>query len=230
MSRLPNGTLPRFGSAARVAHWTLAIPFLLLLTTGLLLYVPPAKALHVGGYRVVPLIHVLLGIAFLPALGLALLAQPRRRALYADLRRLFRLEPGDGAWTAFAVRSLLGARMRQPPTGKFNAGQKANTAVSAAFTIGLIATGLVLAVNFFSKAVFGARFVEQVYTWHDAFVVIAIPVVAGHIYLATLNPPTRASLPGMIGGRVDRAWARAHHDRWVEELQGEDGPSGRSPT
>ena len=41
----------RFSRATRITHWTLAVPFLLLLASGLLLYVPEAKALHVGGYR-----------------------------------------------------------------------------------------------------------------------------------------------------------------------------------
>mgnify|MGYP001175620120 CR=1 FL=1 len=218
-------TLPRFSPVTRIAHWTLALPFLFLLATGLLLYVPRLKAIHVGGYRLLPLLHVIAGLALIVALVVVYLLQPGRRALYRDLRRLVQLGPGDLAWLRYAGYALLGARVRQPPTGKFNAGQKANGLASAVFTSGLIATGSVLAVNFFTKAVFSTRFVEQVYPLHDLFTIVAIPVVAVHIFFATLNPSTRPSLRGMLDGRVDRAWARKHHDRWAAEVEAVETPS-----
>lgn len=219
MSESSQSTILRFGGASRLAHWTLAVPFLLLLATGLLLYVPEVKGLHVGGYRLVPLIHVLLGLAFTGGLIAVFLIQPRKARLYADLRRLLHIAPGDASWLRYAGYALLGAQVKQPPTGKFNAGQKLNALASACFTLGLIATGLILAVNFFTKSVFGHGFVEQVYPYHDAFMLIAIPIIAGHIYFAAINPGTRAALRGMLDGRVDRRWARGHHSLWVEEIE-----------
>lgn len=52
---------------------------------------------------------------------------------------------------------------------------------------------------------------------HEAFALLSITLVAGHIYMATLNPSTRHSLRGMWGGFVKRDWAREHHAKWVEE-------------
>lgn len=209
----------RFSRQSRLAHWTLALPFLLLLATGLLLFVPEVKGIHVGGYRLVPLIHVIAGIALIVALLPVYLLQPRVRRLHSDLRRLFHWDAADLAWLRYAAYVLLGARLRQPPTGKFNAGQKANAAASLVFSLGMIVTGAILAVNYFTKTVFSPRFVEQVYPYHDLFMLVSIPIVAGHIYFAAINPGTRTALRGMLDGRVNLAWARGHHQRWVAELE-----------
>jgi formate dehydrogenase subunit gamma len=211
-------TIARFGPGSRIVHWAHAVPFLLLLFSGLLLYVQPIKAVNAGGFRLVSLLHVLIGIVFIASPIPLYLTLPARSAVHDDLRRLFRLERGDPAWGLYALGSVFGARVPQPPAGKFNLGQKLNTAFSVVVTLGLMASGAVLAVNFFTKSVFPARFVEQVFPLHDIFMVVAIPVVAAHVYLGSLNPSTRESLRGITGGRVSRAWARAHHAAWVDEI------------
>jgi formate dehydrogenase subunit gamma len=211
--------LPRFSGGLRLLHWAHAIPFLFLLITGLTLFIPPVKAAHIGGYRLVPLLHVLVGIAFILSPIPLYLALHAEAAVGADLRRLFELRPEDGAWARYAVGAVLGARVRLPPTGKFNAGQKANTLFTAAVTAGLMASGAVLAVNFFTKRIFSAAFVERVFPAHDFFMLIALPVVAAHIYLGALNPGTRESLRGITTGCVRRAWAREHHALWAKEVE-----------
>jgi formate dehydrogenase subunit gamma len=45
-------------------------------------------------------------------------------------------------------------------------------------------------------------------------------VLAGHVFLAVVFPPTRPALRGMLTGWVDRTWARRHYARWVVELDG----------
>ena len=42
--------------------------------------------------------------------------------------------------------------------------------------------------------------------------------VLGHIYLGTIG--NEGSFEGMIGGEVDEAWAKQHHDLWYEEVRG----------
>ena len=214
-SRSGGATLLRFSVASRVAHWCLSVPFLFLLATGLLLYVPSLKALHVGGYRLLPLLHVTAGITLLALLLPVYALQPGARRLRNDLKLLFTPEPDDAGWLRYAGFALLGARLKAPPIGKFNAGQKLNTLATALYTLGLLASGIVLGINFFTKRLFAARFVENVYPLHDFFTFVAIPLIAGHIFLSAINPSTRAALRGMFDGRVDAAWARLHHDRWA---------------
>ncbi len=211
----PAGTVLRFTAATRAFHWVHAVPFLVLLLTGLSLFLPPVKSVHIGGYRLVPLIHVIVGVAFIVGVPLLVIAVRNRRALATDLRQALTPEPGDAAWGRYAVYALLGARVAEPPAGKYNLGQKLNSAFWIAVTAGLMGSGVVLAVNFFTKRVFGAGFVEQAFTWHDALMFLAIPVLLGHLYLALVNPATRPSLRGILTGRVDAAWARRHHARWA---------------
>jgi formate dehydrogenase subunit gamma len=198
------------------------VPFLFLLATGLALYVPELKAIHAGGFRLFALAHVCAGIATLAApialwIGLRVSAKFR-----SDLGATVRFEPTDTAWLEYAAGAVAGLRRREPPVGKFNAGQKLNTIFSLAVTAGLLATGAVLAVNYFARGAIPAAFVEQVFPWHTRLMILSLPVLAGHIYLALLHPSTRPSIHGIIGGRVNLAWATRHHRRWVDELEGEN--------
>jgi len=219
--------VPRFSAASRLAHWALALPFLVLLATGLLLFVPPIKAVHLGGYRLVPLIHVIAGGVFLVVAPLVWLAAPGRRALCQDLRRLLSPAAGDGAWLRYAGYALLGAKLTAPPAGKFNAGQKLNAAALLLLSAGLGLSGVVLGINFFTKAVFAAAFVERVFPLHDLLMLLALPLIAGHLYLAAVNPSTRPSLRGMLDGRVRREWAATHHALWLAEIEARQEPAGR---
>jgi formate dehydrogenase subunit gamma len=215
----------RFGPGSRLLHWAHAAPFLFLLLSGLILFLPSLKAVHIGGFRLVPLLHVLVGIAFILSpipLALALKSEVATRA---DLRGLFKPDKADMPWLRYAVGSVLGARVRPPAVPKFNFGQKANTLFTVLITAGLMLTGAVLAVNFFTKRIFPALFVEQVFPIHDLLMLIAIPVVLVHIYLGSLNPGTRESLRGIIGGRVKRNWAQSHHALWLSEIDGQAAPN-----
>ncbi len=49
---------------------------------------------------------------------------------------------------------------------------------------------------------------------HDIATWVAVPLIAGHLYLALVNPSTRHSLRGMVLGTVRRDWARRHHPKW----------------
>jgi cytochrome b subunit of formate dehydrogenase len=64
---------------------------------------------------------------------------------------------------------------------------------------------------------------------HDVATALLVVLLVGHLWLALVNPATRASLPGMTTGRVDRAWAREGHARWVdaEERQEHRAPGRR---
>jgi formate dehydrogenase subunit gamma len=221
--RLTTTRIRRFLPATRLLHWLNAALFLLLLSTGLSIYLPAVKAPAIGGYRLVPLLHVLVGFAFVLApVALFVLARGRR-ALAADVAGALTPAPGDAAWLRYATLVALGARVRQPPTGKFNAGQKLNTWFWVLAWGGLSATGLVLAVNFFTKSVFEAAFVEEIFPLHELLALVSILPLAGHLYVALVNRGTRPALRGIITGDVDAAWAREHHAVWYEERMRDEG-------
>ncbi len=205
----------RFDLSSRLIHWSLAVPFLLLLLTGLTNYAPRLKAMQLAGFRVFAWAHVLLGFAMVAIALAVLLALLRSRALRTEAATLADVTDADQRWLEHHARALLGRCGAEPPVGRFNAGQKLNALASAAATAALLATGVVLGVNYVQKDVIEVAAVNAVFPWHTVISLATIPLVAGHIYLATLHPSTRESLRGMTRGVVRRDWAARHHPRWV---------------
>jgi formate dehydrogenase subunit gamma len=209
--------VPRFGVATRLAHWALAIAFLLLLLTGLTNYWPALKAIEIGGGRLFGWLHVILGFAMVGVSALALSSLLTSRPLRADARALARATVDDYSWLQHEALRLSGARSVAPPVGKFNAGQKLNAYASFFGTAALLGTGVVLGVNYLDKRVLGADLVSEVFPWHTLLAFAMIPIVLGHIYLALIHPSTREALRGITRGVVRRDWARRHHPAWRPE-------------
>jgi len=53
--------------------------------------------------------------------------------------------------------------------------------------------------------------------FHCALAATAVPLLLGHMFMATVNPNTRVGLSGMISGWVSREWAEHHYARWYRE-------------
>lgn len=204
----------RFAPAVRAAHWLLGAPFLLLLLTGLTNFQPRLKALRVADVRLFAWLHVVIGFAALGAALWVVAALLPRRAVRAELRALAAVGVADYLWFQHLALRAAGERSIGPAVGKFNAGQKLNALLSALATAGLLASGAVLGVYYTTKAVLGPALVEAVFPWHTALALLALPLVAGHLYLALLHPGTRGALGGMLRGRVRRDWAARHHPAW----------------
>jgi formate dehydrogenase subunit gamma len=104
-------------------------------------------------------------------------------------------------------------RRRLPaPQGRFNAGQKVNAALTAAFTLLFLVSGLLL---WFGERDTRFRFASTVIL-HDGLMFAALVLLVGHLYLALIHPATRHALRGMTRGSVSEEWARAHHPRWID--------------
>lgn len=208
----------------RLAHWSLAVPFLLLLVTGATNYWPELKALQFGGVRVFAWVHVVLGFGMVGIAVALVVAVLPRRAVRADVGQLGELGLDDYLWLQHQGLRLTGDASTAPPVRKFNAGQKLNAYVSAGVTLGLLVTGVILGVNYASKEVFSLDLVEPMFRWHTRLALLFVPVLLGHVYLAVAHPSTRESLRGMTLGVVRREWARRHHGAWVADLERRDGP------
>lgn len=192
-----------------MVHWSFGISFLLLLVTGFLLFVPQLKVMPypLGSHKLFRDLHIALGVVFLYAPLLAATVADWDSVL-ADLRETLRFGRDDRAWLARFLR--LGTGPPPPPARKFNAGQKLNSIFSALVWFGFIATGLAM----WSTGFFTQDQRAQAFLLHDALVVLSLPLVLGHLYLALLHPSTRTALDGMVSGRVSLAWARKHHGNW----------------
>lgn len=205
----------RWSGSLRLVHWGFAVPFLGLLATGFLLGVPELRGIPFMGSKLVREIHLTFAVLLvvLPALaaswdGYRSAARVGRDALAFDRT--------DAAWVTAWPRRALGRGARDTAVGRFNAGQKVNAWLVLALSTGLAVSGSVIAPEAGRPVPQAIRITA--YEFHVLLAVATIPLVAGHVFLAVLFPPTRPSLRGILFGRVPTRWARAHHRAWLDEV------------
>jgi len=192
----------RFSRTERTLHWVNALFFAVLLGTGLILYLPSLAA-EVGRRPLIKDIHLWTGISWLPALAL-IVALGDRGGILRTARDLDVFDGNDARWLT---------RRSPAPQGRFNAGQKVNAAITAAFTVLFLVSGLLL---WLGERDTRFRFASTV-VLHDGLMYVALVLFAGHLYLAVLHPATRHALRGMTLGTVDEEWAREHHPKWERQ-------------
>ncbi len=191
------GYVRRFSRAERLLHWVNALFFLFLLATGLILYLPSLSEL-VSRRQLMQSLHFWAGVAWLAALAVLIVLGGRR--LWRTARELERFDGDDLRWL----------RGRSAPQGRFNAGQKVNAALFAAFTVLFGVSGLLL---WFGEQDTRLRFASTV-VLHDGLMFSSLFLLVGHLYLALIHPATRHALRGMTLGTVDADWAARHHAKW----------------
>lgn len=192
----------RFSRTERTLHWANAVGFLALSATGLLLYAP-SLAILVGRRPLIQSLHFWSGIAWVCALATTVLAGDRRGIL-RTAREIDGFDRDDLRW-------LL--RRRLAPQGRFNAGQKLNAVLTAAFVVLFLVSGLLL---WFGERDTRLRFANTVLL-HDWLMFAAFALFIGHLYLAVIHPATRHSLRGITVGTVRDDWAVRHHPKWKPE-------------
>jgi formate dehydrogenase subunit gamma len=201
--------IPRFSVAERLLHWLLAGAFFVLLGTGFLMSVPA-----LSGEVARPVAkewHIDAAIAL--AVGVALLMLVQGKVLTRTISQLERFDRDDLRWLGGTPRRVVSATLA-PPQGRFNAGQKLNTALVAGLMVISYITGALL---WLGERDTTYRFAGTI-SVHDGAMWALMVLVAGHIYMAMLNPSTSAALAGMLRGSVDRTWALRHHAKWVADL------------
>ena len=189
----------RFSRTERTLHWVNALGFFTLLGTGLILYLPSLSIL-VGRRPVVKDIHFWSGVGWISALVLVALAGDRR-GLLRTARELDAFDADDMRWL----------RRLYAPQGRFNAGQKLNAVLNAAFAVLFLLSGLLL---FFGERDTRFRFASTV-VLHDGLMYVATALLVGHLYLSLIYPATRHALRGMTVGTVREDWAYTHHKKWA---------------
>ena len=165
----------RFDRTERTLHWVTAALVGVLVATGAVLYWGELSSI-LGRRAFFKQVHVIAGLALPVPFVLALPGRHGRR-LRRDLRTIDRFSPDDLRW--------LRSRGSDPTVrlGKFNPGQKLNTAFVGAALLTMLVTGLVL--RFFSPFPLswrtGATFV------HD-WTALALGVdIAAHVWLASAS-------------------------------------------
>lgn len=202
--RPPPTLVERFGRTERTLHWAHATGFLVMLASGLILYVPALSEI-VARRPLVKGVHLWTAVIWATVL-VAIVVVGDRRRLVADWREVEAIDRDDRRWLAG----------RRSPQGKFNAGQKLNVIVSVAFALLFALSGLFLWL--------GERdhtfLLDGAGTVHETLTLLSLLLLAGHLYLALVHPTTRHALRGITTGDVRADWAAEHHAKWLED----DGP------
>jgi len=190
----------RFSRTERAVHWIHAGAFFLLLSTGLVLYVPRLSEL-VARRPLVKDLHIYTALTWIALLTIIVVVGDRR-GLRRTLRELDLFDDDDRLWL----------RRKPRPQGRFNAGQKVHAALVAAFACLFAVSGLLLWL--------GER--DTRFRWastivlHDGLMYVSLVLLMGHLYLALIYPATRHALRGITVGTVRRDWALEHHRKWIE--------------
>ncbi|MCW2923916.1 MAG: hypothetical protein JWM98_1320 [Thermoleophilia bacterium] len=214
MPTTPPTRIARFTLTERVLHWEVVVAFAVMLATGLILYFPSLSGLMsrpaAKGVHLWAAIALGVGFTLVAVLG-------NRRAVLRSAREVQYLDADDMAWLKAGPAAQMG-RVSPAPQGRFNAGQKLNTAMLSGGMVLMYVTGFLL---WYGERHTEWRFEGSVPV-HDLFTLFLVLLVTGHVYLAVIHPHTRAAMRGMVTGEVDREFAEHHHATWVAQHDAEE--------
>jgi formate dehydrogenase subunit gamma len=220
-SGAPTGRMiERFTLVERSVHWGVAITFVTLAVTGLVVTFGKSVLLPIIGYTLFSwlatlskTVHNFVGPVLVVLLPIMIVLFLREN--------LFRGH--DFAWLKKAGGMLSGEHV---PAGKANAGQKILFWVMVvALGLTLCVTGLILDFPNFNQTRQTMQLANMV---HLVAGIGATILLAGHIYLGTIG--MKGALDAMRTGYVDETWAKEHHLYWYNEVKaGKGGSAHASP-
>jgi formate dehydrogenase subunit gamma len=198
-----NNVVLRHSSRVRLAHWFVAIFFMLSLATGFVMFTPYFSGLAgwFGGGPMVRQLHPWFALAFVVGAFY----------LYIFWRAPMKKEPGDEEW-----KDNFGAYIRYESelqnVGKYNAGQKIYFWSVVWGAIALLASGIVMWIP--TSFPFFVRVIA--YWLHEITFFAFVIGIIYHIYMSTTAMP--GTLRAMTRGTVTKDWAKWHHPRWYREI------------
>ena len=200
--------IERFKPMDRYAHWLLAITWVTLAITGLILSLGKSVLLPLIGYTLFSWLAILaknlhnfVGPILIVAVPFLFIRFIRDNGFGVD----------DVKWFVNIIGYFKG---HEYPSGRFNAGEKlVFWFVLVLFSTILIVTGLVLVFPNFDQTR-SAMQTANVIHMLAAYFAIALALV--HVYLGTIG--MRDAYKAMRYGYVDESWAKHHHLRWYEDI------------
>lgn len=219
MQEPPSGKpMLRFTPAERFVHWTMAISFVTLMITGLVMLFGKHVLLPLFGYTLFAWValfcknlHNFVGPVFIFGIlvGIPMFAKDN----------LWR--PYDWVWLKKFGGLLHGAK--KVPSHRFNAGEKLVFWSTVVFlSLALSVSGLILDFPNFDQ---GRHVMQWASVTHWVAALLAMAAILGHIYIGTIG--MEGAYQGMRTGYVDETWAREHHEYWYnDEKSAESAPRG----
>ena len=200
--------IERFAPMDRYAHWLLAIAWVALAITGLILSLGKAVLLPLIGYTLFSWLatlaknlHNFVGPILIIAVPFLFVRFVRDNGIGVD----------DVKWFLNVAGYFKG---HEQPSGRFNAGEKlVFWLVLVILSTILVVSGLVLVFPNFDQTRSTMQLANIVHVV-AAYVAIALALV--HVYLGTIGMID--AYRAMRYGYVDESWAKHHHLRWYQDV------------
>lgn len=211
----PTGKLiERFNDMERLTHWTVAISFVILAVSGLVMLFGKYFLLPLIGYSLFgyfgilcKTLHNFVGPIFIISLV------PMVYVFIRDnLPKLYDLK-----WLAKGGGLASGEHV---PSGRFNAGEKI-WFWGGVLLLGILVSlsGLVLDFPNFDQT---RSMMQDANIIHATVAVLFMSAALGHIYLGTIG--MEGAYESMRHGHVDETWAREHHEYWYDDVKAGKAP------
>jgi formate dehydrogenase subunit gamma len=212
--------IERFTYFERAAHWSVAISFVLLAVSGIVIalgkfFLLPIIGATLFGWLTYALktVHNFAGPVFAVALLVFIFTYLRDNLPRA----------GDMGWLAKGGGMFSGEHV---PSGRFNAGEKI-VFWGGVIVLGLIVTASGLVLNQLVPGLSNSRSQMQIANIvHGVSSFLMMAMFVGHIYMGTLG--VKGAYQAMSTGYVDEAWAKEHHGLWHDDIKAGRVPAIRS--
>jgi formate dehydrogenase subunit gamma len=212
--------IERFTSVERLAHWTMAITFLILAVTGILMLF--------GKYVLMPIFgHTLFGWMAYASKNIHNFVGPVFTVSTIVFFIIFVKDNLPHASDIKWVKRLGGVVGKgHVSAGRFNAGEKI-WFWGGVVVLGLVASASGFFLDMLIPAVEYSRGNMQIASIiHIAAAVLVASMSIAHIYIGSVG--MEGSYDAMRTGYVDDAWAKEHHDLWYDDIQSGKIPRVRS--
>ena len=198
--------IDRYTSGERILHWVTAITFFLLAASGLAFFHPSMYWLTalLGGGTWARILHPFIGVVMFVAFILMAVKFWHHNVLSGN----------DRKWLGQIGDVIANRDDRVPPIGRYNPGQKILFWVLLASMIVLLISGVAIWQPYFAPS-FSIGTIRFGALMHALGALALILLIVVHVYSSFW---VKGSTEGMLSGKVSRAWAKAHHPKWYEEV------------
>ena len=212
--------IERFTYFERAAHRSVAIAFVILAVSGIVLafgkfFLLPVLGATLFGWLSYALktVHNFAGPVFAVALLVLIIGFLRDNLPKAH----------DLGWMAKGGGLLTGAHV---PSGRFNAGEKV-VFWGGVIVLGLTVVGSGLVMDMLVPNLAYTRGNMQIaHIVHGIASMLMMALFIGHIYMGTVG--VKGAYQAMRTGYVDEAWAKEHHELWYDDIKAGRVPAQRS--
>lgn len=204
----------KYTKVARIFHWIHTAAFILLVITGIFLYVNAGLLAQDSWSR---LVHRIAAVVFVLAPLMQLIANKKTAA--ASLKTAFTWGIDDLNWAMAMPRYyFLSDEEAMPPQDEMNTGQKLWYFILLVFSPIFVITGILM--WFFKDMLPSGVFQWSIFVHDVAFIVVFLMFLV-HVYLGVIHPLMRqhgGSFSAMVDGTVTTDYAKSHHGKWYERI------------